>query len=281
MIGKVYNMALLTRKARLCLSGILLLMCSIGWAEDSKSGALVQYEEVSHTFKGCPENSDCDEEMGQQMLKWKDLVAKELSGDGPKLEKTQRLSAFVEKHGWHTHFYAKPSLKSVIGPILFASGCALHNSKDPSLVLLKGEAFIKGVKDESAIVSKGNTEYKIKIAENLILQKVIFYPNSQKSAQTYWLPLGEKPLYIDGDQLVALAESFDFYAMLKSNPSGDWSFSLPPSESLLKYMEDIQEVECPKNAETVPFGFQKTWCSTLSDKTGAPAGVTQLFWACD
>jgi hypothetical protein len=281
MIGKVYNMALLTRKARLCLSGILLLICSLAWAEDSKSGALVQYEEVSHAFKGCPENSDCDEEMGQQMLKWKDLVAQELSSDTPKLKKTQDLSAFVEKHGWHSHFYAKPTLKAVIAPILFSSSCALHNSKDPALVLLKGEAFIKGVKDESAIVSKGNTEYKIKIGENLILQKIIFYPNSKNPPQSYWLPLGEKPLYIEGDQLVALVESFDFYALLKIDPSGNWNFSLPPSGSLLKYTEDIQEVECPKNAEAVPFGFQKTWCSTLSDKDGAPAGVTQLFWACD
>jgi hypothetical protein len=284
MNAKRYNMQILTRKARFTVSLLLLSLSFKALAQEAK-GALAQYEEIAHENPGCPENSECDAIMGMQMKNWKTLVAGFRNNDKPRALSEKMLQEFTTQNGWPSQFYARPEIRSTLAPILFSSSCALHNSKDPTLKLMRAEAFVKNVKEGSATIVKGKTEYKLKIGETIYLQQVIHH-KIDKTQQIYWLPLGEKPLFIDGADLYTLVESEDFFSYLKSSPDGSWTLTLTPpgkaEDGLSFYYDQTQEVPCPEGAKKIPlpFGFQRTYCKSLPDKEGMKAGVMQYFWDC-
>lgn len=248
-------------------------------------GALAQYEEIAHDNPGCPENSECDALMGMQMKTWKTLAAS-LKGTNKSYALTEKLlQDFTTKKGWPASFYVRPEIRTTLKPILFTSSCALHNSKEPTLKLMRAEAFIKDVKEGSATIVKGNTEYKLKIGETIFLQQVIIH-RPDKSKQEYWLPLGEKPLFMEGSELYTLVESEDYFSYLKSSPDGSWNFSVTPpdkaNDSVSFYYEQSQEIPCTDEAKAIPipFGFQRTYCKSLPNMEGKSAGVIQYFWDC-
>lgn len=277
-------MQFLTRKVRFTVILLLLSLSFKALAQETK-GALAQYEEIAHENPGCPENSECDAIMGMQMKNWKTLVARFRNGDQPRAVSEKMLHEFTTQKGWPSQFYARPEIRSTLAPILFSSRCALHNSKAPTLKLMRAEAFVKDVKDGSATIIKGNTEYKLKIGETIYLQQVIHH-KPDKTQQIYWLPLGEKPLFIDGADLYTLVESEDFFSYLKSSPDGSWNLSLTPpgkaEEGLSFYYDQTEEVPCPEEAKKIPLplGFQRTYCKSLPDKEGKKTGVMQYFWDC-
>ena len=283
MNAKRYNTQFLTRKARFTLSLLLISLSSHTLAQSK--GALAQYEEIAHENEGCPENSECDALMGLQMKNWKNLAASLKGADKSNALTNKLLQDFISSKGWPSSFYARPDIRSTLAPILFSSSCAPHNSKEPTLKLMKAEAFIKDVKSGSATIIKGNTEYKLKIGETIFLQQVIVH-RPDKSKQEYWLPLSEQPLFIDGSELYTLVESEDFFSYLKSSPDGSWNFSVNPpdkaNESASFYYDQSEEVSCPEEAKAIaiPFGFQRTYCKSLLNIEGKNAGVIQYFWDC-
>jgi hypothetical protein len=261
------------RKVRFTLP--LIFWCAASLAQIKDPTALAQYEEIAHENKGCPENSECDALMGEQILKWKKFLESRPSDQG--------LAAYTKQVGWPSLFYARASIRSTLAPILFDSHCSLHNPKDSEHKLLKAISFIKSTQGEHAHISKGGVDYKLKLNEVIILSKIVLHLDS-KQELVFYLPLGERPLFFHNEELVTLVESEDFYALLHSKKDGSWRFSLPSSALMAKMAGPYaigDEVKCPEKAHPIAEGFQKTWCRELPDQAGKRVGIVQVFWACD
>lgn len=241
--------------------------------------ALEQYEAIAHVHKGCPENSQCDAEMGQLLESWKNSAARWAQFKGPSSVLNQELALRVRTTGWPTEFYAHEAISSTLAPILYTSSCSQHRRPEAQTVLLRAQAFVKGSDAGDLIAVKGKTEYRLKLSDSLLAQTVIHHRPGRPPVRFY-LPLGERPLYIDNDELVTLAESEDFYALLTIPRSGPWRASALTTEPVSDYQEAQADVACPKEAPSSLAGFQKTYCRSISDKNLKPNGVVQLFWDC-
>ena len=270
-------MVTLSRKAIIPLmSAILLLGPALAQVPMS---ALEQFEAVSHENKGCPENSDCDAEMGKLLDQWKALARRWQTSEAGRTLFPKEVVLVTRKRGWPSEFYARPGIRTTLAPALFSSSCGHHRSKNPTETLMRGLGFIKAVEGQHAVFTKGDTEFRLKLGEAVFLQAVVWHRPSGPPL-TYYLPLDEKPLYLEGDALVALVESEDLYALLTVKTEGAWQIAAAPQEGLLQYHEAQEEVPCPKETAPIPTGFQRTFCKKITDHKGAAAGVVQLFWAC-
>jgi hypothetical protein len=240
---------------------------------------LEQLEAVNHPNKGCPENSDCDPEMGLMLDQWKRLVTRWAAR--PSSEVARELALVTNKRGWPSDFYARPAIKTTLSPALSDSACKAHRSNNPAQVLMRGKAFLKGVEKDEAIFVKKDTEFRLKLGEAVFLQPVHYFATGKTTALTYHLPLEEGPLYIQGDKMVSLIESEDFYSLLSVPTSGMWTFTVPPAEDVSQLLANAEQVKCPDFALALPIGFERTYCKTITTKDGKPAGVVQLFWSCN
>ncbi len=258
---------------------IQLLLALLPLVSTYAQSALDQFEAVSHENKGCPENSECDAEMGQLLEQWKSLARRWQTTEKGRTLFAKELVLITTKRGWPSEFYARPGVRSTLAPALVSSACSQHRSKNPAESLMRGIGFIKAVENEHVVFTKGNTEFRLKLGEAVFLQTVIWHKPAG-GTQHYYLPLEEKPLYIDGEELVSLVESEDLYVLLTLGPSGQWKFQAAPEFGLLQYHENQEEVPCPKGAIGPPIGFLRTFCKKITNKQGTPAGLVQLFWAC-
>lgn len=241
--------------------------------------ALEQYEAIAHVHKGCPENSQCDAEMGQLLESWKNSASRWAQFKGPTSVLNQELAQWISNTGWPTEFYAHEAISSTLAPILYTSSCSQHRKPQAQTVLLRAQAFVKGSDAGELIAVKGKTEYRLKLSDSLVAQTVIHH-RPDKTQVRFYLPLGERPLYIDNDELVTLAESEDFYALLMIPKAGAWRAQALAGEPVSDYQDFQTDVACPTNAPSTLTGFQKTYCRTISDKNLKPNGVVQLFWDC-
>lgn len=268
-------MDILHRKAiKLISLGLLLGSFAV-----SAKSPIEQLDEIIHVNKGCPENSECDAEMGVLLDQWKRLAQRWLTTQKGRELYSKELALVTAKRGWPTEFYARHSISGTLAPVIHSSSCAQHRSKDPTETLVKARAFLKGIKEGHAIFSKGTAEFRLKLGEALFIQQAVFHA-ADKTLKTFYLPLGEKPVYMEGENLVALVESEDLYALLTATPEGQWSFAAGPEAGVSQYLDGLEEVPCPKEAVPVPTGFQKTYCQKIMKRDGTAAGIVQLFWAC-
>jgi len=272
-------MDILHRKAIKLISLGLVLAPLCVYANKPSLSPLQQLEELSHTNKGCPENSECDAEMGQLLDQWKRLAERWLSTDKGRALYPKELALVTNKRGWPSEFYARPTIAATLAPVLNTSSCPQHRSKDPTETLLRARAFLKGTHDGHAIFTKGAAEFRLKLGEAIFLQQVVWH-HLDKSQKTFYVPLGEKPIYVEGENLVALVESEDLYALLTTTPQGQWTFAAAPESGISQYHDGLEEIPCPKEAVAIPTGFSKTYCQKITQRDGTAAGVVQLFWAC-
>ncbi len=267
-------MDILHRKViKLISLGLLLVPFAV-----SAKSPLEQLDEIIHTNKGCPENSECDAEMGVLLDQWKRLAQRWLTDDKGRALYPRELALVTNKRGWPSEFYARPSVSSTLAPVIHSSSCPQHRSKDPTETLVKARAFLKGINDGHAVFTKGTAEFRLKLNESIFIQQAVFHA-ADKSLRTFYLPLGEKPVYMEGENLVALVESEDLYALLTATPQGRWTFSAGEA-GVSQYLDALEEVPCPKEAVEIPMGFQKTYCQKIMKRDGTAAGIVQLFWAC-
>lgn len=237
------------------------------------SSALQQYEAIAHPHFGCPENSQCDPTMGKLINQWKILTSKW----GDQSPSAGELKSMMEQLGWPIEFYGHATLASTLAPVMFASTCTHHKKAQKPLSRIL--AFVRGSDKEHLIVKKAETEYRLKLEESAILQLVIHHGVDKKITR-YYLPLGEKPLYIERDKLTAVVEHEDVYVLMTIPAHGLWEIKSLDGTSLMKYQDEQSDVPCPKEAIVMPAAFSKTYCQTVTDKAGKPNGIMQLFWDC-
>lgn len=237
-------------------------------------------EDFEHEFKGCPENSQCDQIMGHQMLRWKDLVTK-LDDEEIGLDKRARLlEAFREKYGLPVEFYTYKKSQQGFRPLYFNSSCKGHNPKEQEdQRVLKGVAFVKSISNEKATVWRDQTLHEVPVGEILIPQPVVVY--YEGGPQKYQLPLGDQPLYIKNRELYVLKEEDSFFYFLKVAPDGSWKIENMDFTRLSFWQNQKENVPCPKDKEkTAPDIFSVEFCKSVWDEDLKRPVVVKMFEGC-
>lgn len=235
-------------------------------------------EDFEHQFKGCPENSECDQVMGLQMQRWKDLVSKLKKEEMPKEKKALFLDLFLSKYGIPAEFYTTKKSQQGFRPLYFNSPCKNHNPKDPEKKVLKGIAFIKSLGPLKATVWRDQTQIEVPLGELLNPQPVkVYYP---EGVQTYYLSLGDQPLYIKGHELHVLKEDDELFYGLKVNKEGVWKIEAMDFDQLSSWDDKRQNAECPKDKDKAPKEFENEFCKTVWDMDSKKTVVVKMYQGC-
>lgn len=235
-------------------------------------------EDFDHQFKGCLENSECDQVMGLQLTRWKDLLSK--VGDD-KIEASKR-AAYVElfraKYGIPVEFYTLQKSQQGFKPMLFDSPCKEHNPKDGPKIL-KGTAFLKSLSKDKAVVWRDQAQIEVPVGELLVPQPVMVYEGD--TVETYQLPLGDQPLYIKGKALHVLREEDGFFYMLRVSLNGDWKIESVDSSKLSEWEDKRSEVTCPKDkTKLAPAVFGIEICKTVWNDDLKKSQVVKFHQGC-
>lgn len=235
-------------------------------------------EDFDHQYKGCPENSECDQVMGLQLTRWKDLVKKLQGNDIPLNKKSQFLELFREKYGMPIEFYTVQKSQQGFKPLLFDSQCREHRPKEGEKTL-RGTAFVKSLSKDKAIIFRDQTQLEVPIGELLSPQKVeVFYG---KEVIDYYLPLGDQPLFIKDKNLHILKEEDGLFYMLVISPKGNWKIESTDFSKLSQWEAYKTEVPCPKELIISPTKeFNIGFCKTVRDLNQNSNVVVQVKIGC-
>ena len=218
-------------------------------------------EDYEHQYKGCLENSECDQVMGLQLNRWKDLVKKLKDDSIQPPKKAQYLEAFRNKYGIPIEFYTFQKSQQGFKPLLFNSHCKDHNQKGQEKVL-RGMAFLKSLSKDKAVVWRDQTQIEVPVGEILIPQPVYVYEGTEP--ELYELPLGDQPLYIQNKELVVIREEDELFYALRVSKSGDWKIEYLDMSRLSEWEEKRSEVTCPKDkTKLAPKEFGVEFCKSI------------------
>ena len=233
-------------------------------------------EDFDHEFKGCPENSECDQVMGHMLTRWKTLITKlkEL-GESPK--KTQALELFRAKYGLPSEFYTNQKSQQGFKPVLYNSACKEHNPKTGDKTL-KGIAFLKSISADTAIVWRDQAQIELPLKDNLFPQPLRVYYDS--GPVSYNIPLGDQPLFIKARELYLLKEEDGFYYTLKVSEKGEWKVVDLDMTQLSVWENKRSEVSCPKDDLKAPNIFTVQFCKTVWDVDAKKTVVMRVQQGC-
>lgn len=233
-------------------------------------------EDFDHEFKGCPENSECDQVMGHMLTRWKTLITK-LKESTDNNKNIQALELFRSKYGIPTEFYTTQKSQQGFKPVLYNSPCKDHNPKSGDKTL-RGIAFIKSLSNETATIWRDQSQIELPIKDNLSPQPVrVYFDNSPV---TYQLSLNDQPLFIKGRELYILKEEDGFYYMLKVSEKGEWKI-VGVDMTQLSYWEDKRtEVTCPKEKGLAPSAFGQEFCKTVWDSDAKKTITVKMYQGC-
>lgn len=218
-------------------------------------------DDFAHPNKGCPENSECDQVMGSMLQKFKILVEKLDSGEFDQNYKAKEMEKFRISFGLPVNFYTQQKADQSFKPLLHTTPCKNHNPRDKTLSqILLGEAFIKKIDSKKGFIQRGNTLHEIPIGELFAPAPVEVFFDSRPLK--FYIPLGDKPLYIKDKSLIILREVEGFYYVLKISSNGDWQV-IPFDMSLIgQYSEKNTKVECALDKSLSPT-FDTNYCENI------------------
>lgn len=235
-------------------------------------------DDFDHQYKGCLENSECDQVMGLQLTRWKDLLSK--VGD-EKVESAKRgpyLELFRSKYGIPVEFYTLQKSQQGFKPMLFDSPCKEHNPKEGPKNL-KGTAFLKSLSKDKAVVWRDQAQIEVPVGELLAPQPVMVYEGAEVA--TYQLPIGDQPLFIKGKDVHVLREEDGFFYMLRISQNGDWKIENVDSTKLSEWEDKRSEVACPKDSTKLsPAVFGIEFCKTVWNDDLKKIQVVKLHQGC-
>lgn len=233
-------------------------------------------EDFDHEFKGCPENSDCDQVMGHMLSRWKTLINK-LKESTDNAKNAQVLEIFRAKYGIPTEFYTNQKSQQSFKPALHSSSCKEHNPKSGDKIL-RGTAFIKSITNEKAMIWRDQSLIEIPLKDNLSPQPVRVYYES--GALTYQLAINDQPLYIKNKELYILKEEDGFYFGLKIAPNGDWKIVDMDMTQLSAWEDKRNYVPCPKDDEKALGIFNSEFCKTVWDLDSKKSVIVRMQQGC-
>ncbi|MFP5385739.1 MAG: hypothetical protein ACLGHN_06640 [Bacteriovoracia bacterium] len=235
-------------------------------------------EDYEHQYKGCPENSECDQVMGLQMARWNDLVTKLKTGGMDSKKKAQYLELFRGKYGIPVEFYTLQKSQQGFKPLLFDSSCKNHNPKGGPKTL-RGVAFLKSLSQEKGVVWRDQTQIEVPLGELLVPQPV--YVFDEKEPTLYNLPLGDQPLFMKGKSLYVLKEEDGFFYAMKVGPDGSWKIEDVDWGRLSEWENKRDHVPCPKDPKNPsPKIFKDEFCKTIWNEDSKKLVVVKMHQGC-
>lgn len=218
-------------------------------------------EDFEHQYKGCLANSECDQVMGLQLGRWKELLTKINDPKMANAKKFQFLELFRSKYGIPVEFYTTQKSQQGFRPLLYNSSCKDHNPKEGEKVL-RGMAFVKALTKDKAIIWRDQTQIEVPVGELLTPQPLIVY--NGKETLSYNVPLGDQPLFIKDKSLLILKEDDGFFYALKISQKGEWKIENLDFTQLSHWEDQRAEVTCPKDeANIAPKTFGVEFCKTV------------------
>lgn len=235
-------------------------------------------EDFEHQFKGCLENSECDQVMGHQLTRWKELIRKIKSGDMSGQQKTQYMELFRSKYGIPVEFYTYQKSQQGFKPLLFNSSCKDHNPKTGEKVL-RGISFVKSISKDKATIWRDQTQIEVPLGEIFIPQPVFVY--LPEGVTTYYLPLNDQPLFMKNGDLYVLREEDDFFYILKVSKNGDWKIENLDMATLSEWEEKRSSVTCPtEKTSPAPKEFGDGFCKTIWNEDSKKTVVVKMHQGC-
>jgi hypothetical protein len=235
-------------------------------------------EDFDHQYKGCLENSECDQVMGHQLTRWQDLIKKVKSDKIDAKKKAQYLELFRANYGIPVEFYTDQKSQQGFKPMLFDSHCPNHNPKPPGTKTLKGTAFLKGLNDKRGLVWRDQSQIEVPVGELLTPQPVVVYYD--QGAKTYQLPIGDQPLFLSNSSLTILREDDGFFYALRINHQGEWKIEDLAHSNLSFWEEKKQEVPCPKDKNPAPKAFGVEFCKLVWNQETKKTVIVRLRQGC-
>jgi hypothetical protein len=236
-------------------------------------------EDFEHQFKGCLANSECDQVMGLQLSRWKNLISKVDEDKMTSQKKVQVMEVFRSKYGIPVEFYTYQKSQQGFKPMLFNSPCKEHNTKG-SPTVFKGTSFLKSMTKDKAIIWRDQAQIEIPLGEILIPQPVFVYKN-ESGPELYHLPLGDQPLFIKNKDLYLLKEEDGFFYALRVSPNGDWKIENLDLSQLSRWEDKRSEVKCPKDEKNLaPNIFNVGFCKTIWDEDSKKTVIVKLHQGC-
>lgn len=234
-------------------------------------------EDFDHQFKGCPENSECDQAMGMALQRWKDLISKLRADGATDAKDIALLEIFRSKYGIPTEFYTYEKSQQGFKPLLYNSPCKSHNPKAPAPKVVKGTAFIKGIDGSKAVVWKDQNQIDVPLKDLLIPQPVKVYFSTPV---TYSIALGDQPLFIKDKSLYILKEEDSFYYMLKVSETGEWKIENPNLGELSKWEDKRNYIKCPEDKDKAAAVFENEFCKTVWDNDLKKTVIVRMQEGC-
>lgn len=236
-------------------------------------------EDFDHQFKGCLENSECDQVMGLQLTRWKDLISKVKDEKIEASKKIQFLELFRDKYGIPVEFYTLQKSQTSFKPLLYNSPCKDHNPKAPEPKILRGISFVKSLSKSKATVWRDQTQMEVAVGETFEPQPVTVYYD--KGPETYYLPLGDQPVFIKNKDMYVIKEEDGLFFALKISPAGDWKIENIDFTRLSEWEDKKQEVTCPKEkTKLAPKIFGTEFCRTVWDEDLKKPVITRYYQGC-
>lgn len=236
-------------------------------------------EDFDHPNKGCPENSECDQVMGLQLTRWKDLLTKIKD---PKIEpakKAQYLELFRSKYGIPVEFYTFKNSQQGFKPLLYNSPCSGHNPKKNEERVLRGIAFLKSLGKESGAVWRDQAQIEVPTKELLIGQPVRVYAG--ETPQDFYLPLNDQPLFIKDKSLHIIREDEELFYALKVSLPGQWNVVDLDFTKLSEWEDKRENVSCPVDRnKTTPKIFGVEFCKSIWDEDLKKPVVVKMHQGC-
>lgn len=236
-------------------------------------------EDFEHQYKGCLENSECDQVMGLQLSRWKTLIKKIKDDKIETAKKAQYLEAFRSKYGIPVEFYTVQKSQQGFKPLLFNSHCKDHNPKAGLPKNLRGIAFLKSLSKDKAVVWRDQTQIEVPVGELLNPQPVIVYYEGK--TVTYQLPLGDQPLFIKGNELYVVKEEDNFFYGLKVSANGDWKIENMDFTKVTEFEDKKENVNCPKDpTKLAPGVFGVEFCRSVWNEDSKKNVIVKMHQGC-
>ncbi|MFZ4714870.1 MAG: hypothetical protein ACOYL6_14220 [Bacteriovoracaceae bacterium] len=257
--------------------------------EQLKKKKDLSLEDFEHENPGCPENSDCTMDMGKHRKNWLELIKKLEKEKAKENELVTKIEEFRKTNGIPVEFYSNGQAFARFAPIVFESPCPSHNPKKKEDKILIGETFVKNTVDTTAHIKVMSTTHDIPFGDLVYFDPIyVYHPKHPEKNLIFYVPKGEKPLYLNGNELTILRDENTLFYGLNINTSGEWHVAPVKSRHELGRDEYHSDVPCVKNEEAEKyFGkdfykryYNDNYCQTIYDLKSKTEWQMRLPWSC-
>jgi len=239
--------------------------------------AQISYEDLQHPNKGCPENSVCSQAMGVLHGKFHQFILKLKDQNLNEKQKAKELETYRQQHGLPLYFLATKATYAQFSPIMYNSACYAHNPSTGETIF-KSLAFITGTEKNMLHIKRSPDIFTVPQGDVATLSPIEIYLN--KKWHTYYIPYGEKPLFIDGDKIIFNDEYENVIYNISTDNTGKWN--VIPLESLNPNVNlSGGRIDCPSGSSLKENKFfQNFYCMNVYDIKTKKEVIARLPFPC-